>query len=406
MPSSKYKGISWRNRAKNPWQALVNGVYLGCFPSEADAAKAAESFQPGYTEFKGIAKDKDSVQVRAYRYISWHCRDKMWVVRIARKHHGTFRDHGSALAYVMNITGLTESALLLDPKDVRKSLRGQRDAVPNCLYWFRLLYSAYKTRKGERSIAGAAYPGDLEDLHCRAATGSTILQDPNFIVLMMLAKFGPHRDALQTAYSHNPKPKSVDNAMVCRWVYDVVVGALELLTAVSDAEMQPWIDGPGKQTTHHSGLTVYASTSLNILVPLEKANPLKRKYGRTSKQAKVMVFGKQKRSFVVQSYSTTIQRTLIKLQRFGQALLGSKPPKSLKEWAKAMEDLRANVRNAPGIPNSTCYRYSWVVRGFWDFQLRQAKIPPGISFTRSATVLNSNYLTQVCCFFVKLVFVK
>ena len=77
MPSSKYRGISWRNRVKNPWQALVNGVYLGCFPSEADAAEAAGA----------IAKDEDSEQVRSYRYIYWHCRDKKWVVKIAHKTH-------------------------------------------------------------------------------------------------------------------------------------------------------------------------------------------------------------------------------------------------------------------------------------------------------------------------------
>ena len=386
MLCSKHKGVSWRDRPKKPWQAIVKGTYLGCFATEEEAAKAAGSLQLEDTE---SPQPKDIV--RTHRFIYWHRRDQVWHAKIRSKHVGFFHDHGSALADIMKATGLQEKALLLNPKEVRKSVRGQRDAVPKRAHCFHLLYSAYKNLEKGRSIAGNAYPGDLEDMHSRAAKDAKIFKDPNFIVCMMLAKFGPHRDALQTAHHRNPKPKSADDAIVCRWVYDVMVDALELLAAVSDAEMQPWIDGPGKQTTYHSGLVVYANTALKILNPLDDANPLKRKYGATPKKTKVLVFGKQRRHFQVQVYSITIQKILIQVRIFGQALLEAKPPKSLEEWKQAMEDLRAKVRKAPGIPNCHCYRYTWVARGFWDFQLRRAKIPPGISYRSTAKVLYHSY---------------
>ncbi|MFM7989766.1 MAG: hypothetical protein ACKPKO_61680, partial [Candidatus Fonsibacter sp.] len=44
---------------------------------------------------------------------------------------------------------------------------------------------------------GLAYLGYLQDMHHRARNGSEILNHPNFIVPMLLAKFKPHRDALQ-----------------------------------------------------------------------------------------------------------------------------------------------------------------------------------------------------------------
>ena len=165
---------------------------------------------------------------------------------------------------------------------------------------------------------------------------------------------------------------------------------MKLLAAVSEADMQPWIDGPGKHTTHHAGLVVYANRALNILKPLDKAPGLKRQHGKTPK--KVIVFGKQRRQFLIQDYSITIQKVLSKLRIFSQALMDTKLPKSVEEWKQAMVDLRAQVQKAPGIPNCTCYRYLWVARSFWNYRLWQAKIPEGISYKSTTTVLSINLL--------------
>ena len=103
-----------------------------------------------------------------------------------------------------------------------------------------------------------------------------------------------------------------------------------------------------------------------------------------STQATPLVFGKQQRSFLIMPYSTATQRTLMKVRSFGDALLEVEPLKSLEDWSKAMTAMQKRIKNAPGIPNSRCYSYKWVTRGFWDFRLRQQGIPPGISYSKAS----------------------
>ena len=73
----------------------------------------------------------------------------------------------------------------------------------------------------------------------------------------------------------------------------------------------------------------------------------------------------------------------MKIMSFGEALLKAKPPKYSKEWSVAMNSMRKRFKSSPGIPNSRCYRYKWVIRGFWDFQLRRQGIPLGISDSKT-----------------------
>ena len=79
--------------------------------------------------------------------------------------------------------------------------------------------------------------------------------------------------------------------------------------------------------------------------------------------------------------------TLAKVRTFGLALLKVKPPNSLAEWIQAMPEMTSAVHKAPGIPSAKCYRYKWVVRGFWDFARKQAGAAPGITWQRHHTVL-------------------
>ena len=126
---------------------------------------------------------------------------------------------------------------------------------------------------------------------------------------MLLAKFGPHRDALQYAFIHSCNPSLEDNEVIAKWTYNVLVDALIRISAIPDAAMKPWIAGPGRQTMFHSGLVVYAHSSLKILSACdEQPKGLKRNIHTTNP----LVFGKQQRTFVIMPYSTTIQQTLMK----------------------------------------------------------------------------------------------
>ena len=94
--------------------------------------------------------------------------------------------------------------------------------------------------------------------------------------------------------------------------------ALIRISTIPDEDMKPWIAGPGRQTMFHSGLVVYAHSSLKILSACdEQPKGLKRKIHTTTP----LVFGMQQRAFVIMPYSTTIQQTLMKVRSFGEALL-------------------------------------------------------------------------------------
>ena len=157
----------------------------------------------------------------------------------------------------------------LDPDGVCRSLQGQHNAVAQQASWFQDLYAAY-SKPDE-----VAYPGDLCDMHARALRKSRILAHPNFIVPMLLAKFGPHRDALHKAFLDTPKQEQ--DALDLKWTYDVIVAALVALSIIDTKVMDPWFAGPGKHTAHHSGLVVYAHRTLKIMVACEPKPRMKRR---------------------------------------------------------------------------------------------------------------------------------
>ena len=97
--------------------------------------------------------------------------------------------------------------------------------------------------------------------------------------------------------------------------------------------------------------------------------------------------GKQARAFRIQPYTPELGETLAKVRTFGLALLTVQPPNSLAEWIQAMSEMTTAVPKAPGIPSAKCYRYKWVVRGFWDFTRKRAGAAPGITWQRHHKVL-------------------
>ena len=99
------------------------------------------------------------------------------------------------------------------------------------------------------------------------------------------------------------------------------------------------------------------------------------------------MIGKKARAFRIQPYTPELGETLAKVRTFGLALLKVKPPNSLAEWIQAMSGMTTAVRKAPGIPSAKCYRFKWVVRGFWDFTRKQAGAARGITWQGHHTVL-------------------
>ena len=308
---SKYKHVTWRGRALSrslPWQAQVDGEYLGSFANEELAAQAVAKKlrQPKASLLRPAPKRKhkyvDAAPKRTHKYVYWHMARQKWQVKIGTAHHGMFANHEDALRRAIAITKQDGDSLQLHPDVVRRSLQGQHNAVAQQASWFQDLYAAY-SKPDE-----VAYPGDLCDMHARALRKSCILAHPNFIVPMLLAKFGPHRDALHHAFLHTPKQEQ--NALDLKWTYDVIVAALVALSSMDTKVMDPWFAGPGKTSAHHSGLVVYAHVSLKIMVACDaEPNPRKRR--------RALVFGKHEpRGFLIQPYSKDLENKLIEDPEF------------------------------------------------------------------------------------------
>ena len=384
MPTSLFKHITKRKRpCKEPWQARVFGEYLGSFANEEQAAKvvAKKLGKPKASLLRTRGADRLKAPERTHKYIYWHKKEQAWQVQIKGEYVGVFWNHEDALKKVIKKTGLKAKSLLLCPDTVRRSLQGQRGAVLQDAVWFQELYAAYS------DADKVSYPGDLCDMHDRAAQGSCILEHPNFIVMMMLAKFGPHRDALHNAFVNTPKPKN--DPWAVKWTYKVIKAALVSLSKMDLEVMDPWIAGPGKKSTHHSGLVVYSNVSLKIIKAVDE-DPNAMSHNKATNGSRCLVFGKERRRFMIQPYSAELEQILLKVRAFGQCLLKAEPPTSLEQWSQAMLDMTSAIKTAPGIPKSTCYRYKWIVRGFWDYRRQAVGIEPGITFSKHATVLSGN----------------
>ena len=281
MPASKYLHVTRRWHQGKPWQAVVCGEYVGTFATAEEAAQAAADKlgQPKKTLLrsrissgtpKTIAKPAKPPK-RSHRFVYWHRAESKWQVKISTRHYGNFAEHDEALAMATKQTGLTVEDLQLCPDHVRRSVQGQRHAVSQHLSWFQHLYQAFADPKE------VAYPGDVADMHRRASQGSLILAHPNFIIPMMLAKFGPHRDALAYAFQKVPKPDNDPSEL--QWTYLVIVAALVTLSRIDISIMDQWFAGPGRGTTHHSGLAVYSHRSRALLTPCNGDLPRNKRRG-------------------------------------------------------------------------------------------------------------------------------
>ena len=84
-------------------------------------------------------------------------------------------------------------------------------------------------------------------------------------------------DALNDAFLKVSKPDNDPSEL--QWTYLVLVAALVTLSSIDISIMDQWFAGPGRMTTHHSGLVVYSNRSLNILTPCNGEPPRKQRKG-------------------------------------------------------------------------------------------------------------------------------
>ena len=90
-----------------------------------------------------------------------------------------------------------------------------------------------------------------------------------------------------------------DDPLDLKWAYLVIVAALTAISSIDVGVMDTWIAGPGRNSTHHSGLADYAHVSLKIMAACgEELQEPNRNMRRTGDGAlpRRLVFGETTRS--------------------------------------------------------------------------------------------------------------
>jgi hypothetical protein len=354
-----YKNVYWHFRSA-VW--VVRGPKVGepspgSHASQHVAAKlAAAAWKVPWQALK-LAKVVPKGRCRKYKNIAWHSRSKTWVAQSRKQFLGSSTDQEAAADMAAKALRLPKDSMRLGRPQV-----AQQDSLGNHERRFQQLWSVY----GAPDPKNPQVPGDLADIIQRAGTGRCkILKEPGLIVPFLLAKYPPHREVMESAYAEVLSQGPQDDR--AQLAYNVLAKTFHGLhrTPLRSA----WIANVGRNTTHHSGITPFANTSLGMLKPLPPG-------ARTSRS--VLCLGQGGRRFSVQPMTSTMRQRLFTLESFGQALLASGTPKTLHEWATEVAKLELAARGPPKVcglrQSHGAYRSRWIARTWLIWRMRHAGI--------------------------------
>ena len=296
-------------RISKPWQVMVKGKYIGCYAKREEAAEAA--YAAGWER-------KNPKALRSKRYLRHVVhrpnRKCPWQVVIRRKYVGSYRTQSLAAVAAAKHNGETPSSL------VRGGRRRSVELSRRCFVGF---WKAYKTK----GSCTQCLPEDLKHLfRCK-----TILNDPWMVAYAILAKYGPHRDALCKAYAEWFDPNSSDMEAQ---TYCILQKAVANIQDIPPDDMAKWHRGPGKHAAYYSGLSVYITQSLKLL----------------------------KRDGRIAVLTPEYRKAFRKIHKFGETLLTVKGTLSLTEWCEATERCRAAAKGVAGFRGPTAYRTLSTIR--------------------------------------------
>ena len=234
--------------------------------------------------------------VRGHRFIYWHVGHAKWMVQKGKQYVGSTGDYEEAVAMASKACQLDPNAFEVEPKVAKATMQGQRGAVQVAAEWFQLLWMGYQ--HGPKGFP--CLPSDVTDLHQRThGPKADILKDAGMILPMLVAKYGPHRDALNKAFQKQQQSKFKSDLELAD--YTVLCQAVQEISKVCDSKMKPWFQGPGFQTSHHSGLGAFMHTSLKIISP---------KRPRAKSDRPTVRLGRKRRCYVIRALDDKIRASL------------------------------------------------------------------------------------------------
>ena len=367
----RFKYVHWHSTSRL-WVAQRNGEPSpGSHANQRRAAQlAAKAWHVPLSELR-IRPARSSR--RQYKHITYHKKSKTWIARYRGKSLGSNTSQAAAATLVAKYLHVPLITLRL--RSAPGPLESHQQLAARC----RGLWSAF----GGLSPRNPKVPGDLADLIQRGLDkGSRVLsQAPGLVVPFLLAKFTPHRDAIEEAWAEHvakdPKGYSRDPVMM---TYNVLRDSLQRLHR--EPLSQEWIDNVGRNTMYHGGLFPFANRSLGILMPAQEA---------AASRLGALRLGQNGRPFLLVKLTDTLKRNISTLISFGKALLACKPPRDAHDWANEINRLQGAVLSSKvcGLQSGVAYRTMWVIRCWLIWRMRccgltSLRIPPGLTVAEFA----------------------
>ena len=321
-------------RITKPWQVVLKSKYIGCYATREEAAEAAYAagWERKHPKVPGRSK-------RSLRHVVYRPNRKCpWQVVIRRKYVGSYRTQSLAAFAAAKHNGETPNSL---------ERGGRLRIVELSRRCFAEFWKAYKTE----GSCTQCLPEDLKHLlRC-----NTMMKDPWMLVYAILAKYGPHRDALCKAYAELFDPNSSD---VEAQTYCILQKAVANIQDIPPNDMAKWRRGPGKNTAYHSGLSVYLKQSVKLL----------------------------KRNGRMAALTPEYREAFRRIHKFGETLLTVKGTLSLTEWCEATERCQVAAKGVPGLRGPTAYRTLWTIRCWQLFCQRRDCKGMGLQYPKDTKV--------------------
>lgn len=336
-----YRFVYWHKVAK-VWVWHRKGhTSHGQHTNQIKAAQmAAAAYNMPVSQLR-LRPTKQQRPQRLYRHVHYHTGSKTWVVQQAGQFVGSSTDQHYAAR-------LASRAFKQHPSKLRlQKATKARPALLSHRLRFQLMWAIYSGK----------VPGDLADLFQSSHTKDVMNKCPELLLAMVVAKYGPHREALAASAAELAGQRAGTEPVT--WLHAVLQRAIQMLsgTVLSDV----WVLNVGRGTTHHSGLVTFAVCSLRML-------------RSCSKQAKgALCLGRSGQRYKVVN-TKAVERRLASLAKFGHAMAKAKAPRTTGQWTAEMQKLQAAARGIVGLRGPTAYRTMWVIRSWLVYLMRQAKV--------------------------------
>lgn len=354
-----YRFVYWHRAAKIwVWHRKGHAAH-GQHANQHQAAKlAAAAFNIPVARLRlPSARQQQQRQLRPlrmYQHVHYHTRSRTWVAQRSGRFLGSSTSQPGAAMIASKALNVPLSKLRLPkPRELRPALLLHKQR-------FQLMWAIYRQNGTSAKLAEAKVPGDLEQLFHSSQAKEMLDSCPELLMPYILAKYGPHRDALAASAAElagqraqTPPPE---------WLHKVLQGTMLRLsgTILSDA----WILNVGSGVTFHSGLVPFVHCSLRMLRPCAKG-------------AKgVLRLGNLGRSFrLINRRTALMEKRLTSVVNFGHAMASAKAPRNTEQWAAEVQKLQEAAKGTAGLQGPAAYRTLWVIRAWLMYLMRQAKVP-------------------------------